>query len=86
MGELMRKAFRASDIVGRIDPMRFAVLLPDCTDEALAAVDGVRALNDDPTSRLKLAAGMVRNVEGGTLDDLMFAANARTNQMKNLPR
>jgi diguanylate cyclase (GGDEF)-like protein len=82
MSELMRKAFRASDIVGRIDPLRFAVLLPDCTDEALAAVDGVRTLTDESTSQLKLAAGMVRNVAGGTLDDLMFTANERTKQIK----
>ena len=45
MGELMRKAFRASDVVGRVDPRRFVVLLADCTDEALAAIDGVRALD-----------------------------------------
>jgi GGDEF domain-containing protein len=82
MSELMRKAFRASDIVGHIDPLRFAVLLPDCTDAALAAVDGVRTLTDESTSNLKLAAGMVRNIPGGTLDDLMFAASERTKQVK----
>ncbi len=82
MGELMRKAFRASDVVGRIESLRFAVLLPDCTDEALAAVAGVRALTDGTTSRLALAAGMVRNVPGGTFDDLMFAAAMRTEQVK----
>ncbi len=82
MGELMRRAFRASDIVGRLDSLRFAVLLPDCTDDALAAVDGVRMLNDDPSSQLQLAAAMVRNVTGGTLDDLMFAADARAKQVK----
>jgi GGDEF domain-containing protein len=82
MSELMRKAFRASDIVGHIDPLRFAVLLPDCTDAALAAVDGVRTLTDESTSNLKLAAGMVRNIPSGTLDDLMFAANERAKQVK----
>jgi GGDEF domain-containing protein len=82
MGELMRKAFRASDVVGRIEALRFAVLLPDCTDEALAAVAGVRALTDGSTSRLALAAGMVRNTVGGTFDDLMFAADMRTKQIK----
>jgi GGDEF domain-containing protein len=82
MGELMRKAFRASDLVGRIEPLRFAALLPDCTDDALAAVAGVRALTDDSTSGLSLAAGMVRNIPGGTLDDLMFAADQRTKQIK----
>ncbi len=62
--------------------MRFAVLLPDCTDDALAAVAGVRALTDGSTSRLALAAGMVRNIPGGTFDDLMFAADTRTKQIK----
>jgi GGDEF domain-containing protein len=82
MGELMRKAFRASDVVGRIEALRFAVLLPDCTDEALAAVAGVRALTDGSTSSLSLAAGMVRNLVGGSFDDLMFAADMRTKQIK----
>ncbi len=82
MSELMQRTFRASDVVGRIDALRFAVLLPDCTDEALAAVDGVRTLTDGSSSPLKLAVGMVRNVTGGTLDDLMFSANERTKQIK----
>jgi diguanylate cyclase (GGDEF)-like protein len=82
MGALMRKAFRASDIVGRIDVLRFAVLLPDCTDAALAAIDGVRALTDESTSGLKLAAGMVRNTAGASLEDLMFAADTRTKKIR----
>lgn len=61
---------------------RFAVLLPDCTDAALAAVDGVRTLTDESTKILKLAAGMVRSIKGGTLDDLMFAASEPTKQVK----
>jgi diguanylate cyclase (GGDEF)-like protein len=84
MAELMRKAFRASDIVGRLDTWRFAVLLPDCTDEALAAVDGVRALTaaSDAPRALTLTAAMVRNTTGGTLDDLMRAADGRAREMK----
>ena len=85
MAELMRKAFRASDIIGRVDTLRFAVLLPDCTDEALAAVDGVRALTAaaDAPRALTLTAAMVRNPGGGTLDDLMRAADARMREMKS---
>ncbi len=84
MAELMRKAFRASDVIGRIDTLRFAVLLPDCTEEALAAVDGVRALTDGSSGpdELTLTAGMVRNVAGGTLDDLMHAADVRTREIR----
>jgi diguanylate cyclase (GGDEF)-like protein len=84
MAEMMRKAFRASDIIGRIGPLRFAVLLTDCTDEALAAIDGVRALTDATApQRLTLTAGMVRSVPGGTLEDLLRAADARTRELKN---
>jgi diguanylate cyclase (GGDEF)-like protein len=83
MGELLGKAFRASDIVGRVDTLRFAVLLADCTDEALAAIDGVRALTDATApERLTLTAGMVRAAPNGTLDDLMQAADARTREIK----
>ena len=78
MGELLRRAFRASDVVGRLDTLRFAVLLPDCTDEALAAVDGARALTDATNGAVALASGMVRSVPGGTLDDLMREADLRT--------
>jgi diguanylate cyclase (GGDEF)-like protein len=83
MGDLLRKAFRASDIIGRVDTLRFAVLLADCTDEALAAIDGVRALTDATApQRLTLTAGMVRSVPNGTLDDLMEAADVRTREIK----
>ncbi len=84
MAELMRKAFRASDVVGRLDTLRFAVLLPDCTEEALAAVDGVRDLTagSNGPDELTLTAGMVRNVGAGTLDDLMHAADVRTREIR----
>ena len=82
MGDLMRKAFRASDIVGRVDPLRFVVLLPDCTDEALAAIDGVRALTDATApQRLSLTAGMVRSSPRGTLEELLHAAEARAQEL-----
>jgi diguanylate cyclase (GGDEF)-like protein len=85
MAGQLRKAFRASDVVGRIDTFRFAVLLTDCTDEALAAVDGVRALSDDLSSLsgLTLTAGMVRSEASGTLDDLMLAADRKLKVLKN---
>jgi len=84
MAGQLRKAFRASDLVGRVDTFRFAVLLTDCTDEALAAVDGVRALSDDLSSLsgLTLTAGMVRSAASGTLDELMFAADAKLTELK----
>ncbi len=85
MAGLMRRAFRASDVIGRVDTLRFAVLLTDCTDDALAAVDGVRALTDDATSppQLTLTAGMVHGVPGESLEDLMRAADVRTSGLKN---
>ncbi len=74
----------ASDLVGRVDTFRFAVLLTDCTDEALAAVDGVRALSDELStlSGLTLTAGMVRSDAAGTLDDLMLEADTRMKEIK----
>lgn len=84
MAAQLRKAFRASDLVGRIDTFRFAVLLTDCTDEALAAVDGVRALSGDLSSLsgLTLTAGMVRSAASATLDDLMLEADAKLKDLK----
>ena len=85
MAGQLRKAFRASDVVGRIDTFRFAVLLTDCTDEALAAVDGVRALSDDLSSLsgLTLTAGMVRSEASATLEDLMLTADRKLRILKN---
>jgi GGDEF domain-containing protein len=84
MGDLMRRAFRASDIVGRVDPRRFVVLLADCTDEALAAIDGVRALTDATApQRLTLTAGMVRGAPDDTLEDLLRAAEARAAELES---
>ena len=85
MAGQIRAAFRGSDIIGRVDTFRIAVLLADCTEAALAAVEGVRALTDEATSPfgLTLSAGMVRSSPGGTLDQLMLDADVR---MKELER
>jgi GGDEF domain-containing protein len=85
MAELTRKAFRASDIAGRVDPCRFVVLLTDCTDEALAAIDGVRALTDATApQRLTLTAGMVSSAPDGTLEDLLHAAELRARELDRI--
>jgi GGDEF domain-containing protein len=82
MADLMRKAFRASDIVGRVDPLRFVVLLTDCTDEALSAIDGVRALTDATApQRLTLTAGMVSGAGSGSLEDLLHSAEMRAREL-----
>lgn len=80
----LRKAFRASDVIGRVETACLAVLLSDCTDAALEAVHGVRALEDEATARygLTLAAGIVRSTTGGTLDKLMLDAAARVKELK----
>jgi diguanylate cyclase (GGDEF)-like protein len=85
MATQLRKAFRASDVVGRVDTFRFGVLLTDCTDEALAAVDGVRALSDELSalSGLTLTAGMVRSAPTTSLDDLMLAADQKLKELKS---
>jgi len=82
MAALTRKAFRASDVAGRVDPLRFVVLLSDCTDDALSAIDGVRALTDATApQRLTLTAGMVSSTPGGTLEDLLHAAEMRAREL-----
>lgn len=82
MADLMRRAFRASDVPGRIDRLRFAVLLTDCNDDALAAIDGVRALTDATApQRLTLTAGMVHSAPGGTLEELLRAAELRAQDL-----
>jgi GGDEF domain-containing protein len=82
MAALTRKAFRASDVAGRVDPLRFVVLLGDCTDDALMAIDGVRALTDATApERLTLTAGMVSSAPGGTLEDLLSAAELRAREL-----
>ena len=82
MAELTRKAFRATDIVGRVDLLRFVVLLPDCTDDVLNAIDGVRALTDATApQRLTLTAGMVSSSPDGTVEDLLRAAEVRAQEL-----
>jgi GGDEF domain-containing protein len=84
MAEQMRTAFRATDIIGRVEPLRFAVLLADCTDEALNAVEGVRAITNNSRASLgiSLAVGMVRTTTEATIEDLMGAADRRANAVK----
>jgi GGDEF domain-containing protein len=84
LAEQLRKAFRASDVIGRVDTACLAVLLSDCTDAALEAVHGVRALEDEATTRfgLTLTAGIVRSTTGGTLHKLMLDAAARVKELK----
>ena len=84
MAELMRKVFRASDIIGRIDELRFAVLLADCTDEALGAIEGVRAVTDEatpPNSNI-LTIAMVEGSVGTTFDGLMKEADLRIIELR----
>ena len=82
--EQLRKTFRASDIVGRLDVYRFAVLLADCSDSMIAAVEGMRAITEQSSSSegLTLATGVVRNSAGETLDRLMRATDLRMREIK----
>ncbi len=80
MADALRTAFRSCDVIGRVDTLRFAVLLPDCTDEALTAVEGMHAVTDHASypPGLTLTAGMARSAPGQTLEELMRAADLRT--------
>jgi diguanylate cyclase (GGDEF)-like protein len=87
MAQEMRKAFRACDIIGRIDTFRFAVLFADSTDETLAAVEGVRAVADQSTSvnGRTLTVGTITSSPGETLEHLMLSADARMQEIKRAP-
>jgi GGDEF domain-containing protein len=83
MTRQMRKIFRESDIIGRVDTLRFAVLFADCDDAVLSAVEGLRHVPEtsSPAER-SLAVGLVRSASGMTLEDLMHAADVRTNEVR----
>jgi len=85
MAQQMRGSFRATDIVGRVEPLRFAVLLTDCTDAALKAVEGVRVVADDAHSSLgiSLAVGMIRATSEANLEELMLATDDRLQAVKH---
>jgi diguanylate cyclase (GGDEF)-like protein len=85
VAQQMRKTFRDCDIIGRVDTLRFAVLFADCTDEALAAAEGVRAVTDTSKSPkgLTLAVGLVQGSRDGTLGDLMREADERAQDIKD---
>jgi GGDEF domain-containing protein len=80
----MGKTFRDCDVIGRIDTLRFAVLFADCTDEALGAIEGVRAVTDDstpPNSNI-LTVAMVEGAAGTTFADLMREADLRISELR----
>ena len=85
MVDLMRKAFRDCDIIGRVDTASLAVFLGDCTDEGLSAVEGLRSVTDRSTSgqALALAVGMARATPGGAFDDLLREARARAANLEH---
>ena len=73
------KTFRDCDIIGRIDTFRFATLFADCTDEALRAMEGVRAVADasEPPIEHTLSIAIVQSAPGATLDELMRDVDRR---------
>jgi GGDEF domain-containing protein len=75
----LRHAFRATDVIGRIGAYRFAVLLADCADDVVAALDGRRPLTDPGMSDLDVAlvVSSVRGDEFATFDAVMAAAEDR---------
>jgi GGDEF domain-containing protein len=80
----MGKTFRDCDVIGRIDTLRLAVLFADCTDEALGAIEGVRAVTDQstpPNSNI-LSVAMVESSPGATFGDLMHEADLRMNELR----
>jgi diguanylate cyclase (GGDEF)-like protein len=84
MAQLLRNAFRASDVIGRVDTFRFAVLLADCADDVLDAAQGLRALADRATSEfgLTLNVSVTRSAAGESLDELMAHADAHARQVR----
>ena len=85
VGQQMGKTFRDCDIIGRIDTFRFAVLFADCTNEALGAIEGVRAVTDESMQNERfLSIAMVESSPGVTLGDLMLQADARAEERRSV--
>jgi len=81
--EQLRRTFRASDVVGRLSPTRFAVLLTDCADDVVATVEGVQSLTDASASfAVNLHVSAVRDDATVSLADLMQQTDARAAQAK----
>jgi GGDEF domain-containing protein len=82
----MGKTFRDCDVIGRIDTFRLAVLFADCTDEALGAIEGVRAVTDESTPQHSniLTVAMVEATPNSTFEDLMHQADLRTHELRML--
>ena len=80
----MGETFRDCDIVGRIAPARLAVLFAECTDDALVAIEGVRAVADEstPANANILTVAIVESAAGATFADLMLQADLRTNELR----
>ena len=76
---MLTKRFRVCDVIGRIDPALFALVLPDCTDAITATVEGVRDLWGAPQmpEGVKLNVAMVSRTKGQSLAALMRAAERR---------
>jgi len=80
----MGKTFRNCDVIGRIDALRFAVLFADCTDDALSAIEGVRAVTDESTTSNSniLTVAIVEGGAGTTFDELMSDADRLINELR----
>ena len=84
VAQQMSKTFRECDIIGRVDTLRFAVFFADCTDEALRAIEGVRAVADESSTETSntLTTAVVEGAPGATFADLMQRADERINELR----
>jgi GGDEF domain-containing protein len=84
VAQQMGKMFRSCDVIGRIDPLRFAVLFADCTDDALSAIEGVRAVTDEstPANSNVLTTAVVEAAPETTFVDLMQQADLRVDELR----
>jgi len=72
--------FRETDVIGRIDTFRFAVLLADAEPDIVTAFEGRRELSDASTAPFGLTLVVTTTLgDAGNLEKLMREADSRAN-------
>src|SRR5262249_25509535 len=84
VGEQLRAQFRASDVIGRVGPTRFAALLADCSDSIVAAAEGIEIVSpaDVEAVGVALTVATAHGAAEHSFGQLMLDAEHRMNQIK----
>jgi GGDEF domain-containing protein len=83
LADQLRKAYRSSDVIGRVGTYRLVVLLTDYVEVPVGIVEGVRALSDTSApSALTLATVLVHAGPEATVDQLLREAASRMRHIR----